>query len=161
MTSGPAPRRIDGGSVLAALGALLVLVSLFLDWFAPGLSAWTVFESLDMVLAAIAIATLAGVVPRLLARGASARALVPEGLLPVLGVAAFVVVGIQLLNHPPAAIGRDEEVGAWLALAGATLLLIGTTLVRTRVTISMSRREPSAGTTSETTFDSATDRPDG
>ena len=126
--------------MLAALGALLLAVSLFLDWFAPGLSAWTVFEALDMVLAAIALTTLAAVVPRLI--GAPKRSIVPEGVLPALGITAFVIVGIQLINHPPAAIGRDEEVGAWLALAGATLLLIGTTLLRTRVTISMSPREP-------------------
>jgi hypothetical protein len=131
------PRRFDGGSLLAALGALLLLVSLFLDWFAPGLSAWTVFEALDMVLAALALATLAAVLPRLLGR----PSLVPPGVAPALGAAAFVIVGIQLVDHPPAAIGRDEEVGAWLALAGATLMLIGATLVRTRVTISLAPRE--------------------
>ena len=116
-------RRIDGGAIAAGLGALLLFVSLFLDWYAPDLSAWTVFETLDMVLAMLCLATFILVVPKALGRPIAGGP--PEGLLLGVGAAAFVIVGIQLLNHPPAAIGLDEEVGAWLALGGAILMLAG------------------------------------
>ena len=41
--------------MLLALGALLLLVSLFLDWYGP-LTAWNAFEVTDVLLAALAIA---------------------------------------------------------------------------------------------------------
>jgi hypothetical protein len=47
---GSAARRIDAGDVLAALGALLLLVGLFLAWY-DGANAWEAFETLDLVLA--------------------------------------------------------------------------------------------------------------
>ena len=136
-------RRIDGGAIAAGLGALLVFVSLFLDWFEPDLSAWTVFETLDMVLATLCLATFFLVVPAALGRPVAGGP--PEGLLVGVGAATFVIVGIQLLNHPPAAIGLDEEVGAWLALGGSVLMLAGGVLSRTRITFSIAPREPSAG----------------
>jgi hypothetical protein len=133
-------RRIDGGAILAALGALLVFVSLFLDWFEPDLSAWTVFETLDMVLATLCLATFILVVPKALGRPVAGGP--PESLLLMVGAAAFVIVAIQLLNHPPAAIGLDEEVGAWLALGGSVLMLAGGVLSRTRITLSVTFRDP-------------------
>jgi hypothetical protein len=136
------PRRIDGGAIAAALGALLLFVSLFLDWFEPDLSAWTVFEALDMVLAALALATFILVVPKALGRPVAGGS--PDSLLLGVGAAAFVIVGIQLLNHPPAAIGLDEEVGAWLALAGSVLMLAGGVLSRSRITLSVTVRDPDA-----------------
>jgi len=133
-------RRIDGGAIAAGLGALLVFVSLFLDWFAPDLSAWTVFEALDMVLATLCLATFILIVPRVLGRPVAGGP--PESLLLGVGAATFVIVAIQLLNHPPAAIGLDEEVGAWLALGGSVLMLVGGVLSRTRITFSVTFREP-------------------
>src|SRR5215207_3430262 len=53
-----AARRIDVGPVLALIGALMLLVSLFLDWFEAGATAWEVFEVLDLVLAACAIVAI-------------------------------------------------------------------------------------------------------
>jgi len=133
-------RKIDGGAVVAGLGALILFVSLFLDWFQGELSAWTVFETLDMVLALLALATFFLVVPAALGRPVAGGP--PEGLLLGVGAAAFVIVAIQLLNHPPAAVGLDEEVGAWLALGGSVLMLVGGVLSRTRITFSVAMREP-------------------
>ena len=135
-------QRTNIGRPIALLGAILVLVSLFLDWFgvsnAPrgdeGITAWTAFETLDLVLAAIGIAALAIIVPRLLGR----PALLAERWLPALGAAALVIVVAALLNHPPAADGLDEKVGAWLAFAGAILFAVGSFLWHARVEISMS-----------------------
>lgn len=127
--------RIDVGPPIAILGALLLLVSLFLDWYEPGFTAWTVFEALDLVLAALALACLLGAAARLgLAlpggRGLSSR-------LAALGVLALVLVLSQLINHPPAAVGEDPEVGLWLGLGGAALLALGGLLSVTRISLAV------------------------
>ena len=46
------------GPLVAALGALLLIVSLFLDWY-EDLTAFTVFEFLDLLLFGLALVTLA------------------------------------------------------------------------------------------------------
>jgi hypothetical protein len=125
--AGPAP--VEAGPVLAALGAVLILVSLFLPWFDPGGSAWSVFEIIDLALALLALAALAAAVERI-----GIRELPPVPVpLWVAGATVFVLVGSQLVNHPPAAIGSSVDTGAWLALGGATLMLIGGLLSRARI----------------------------
>jgi hypothetical protein len=134
------PREIDAGPVAAAVGALLLLVSLFLDWFEPGVSAWTVFEVLDLVLAALALAALVALLDRLglgLPGGSDAMA-VGAGAVVALGGVALLVVISQLLNHPPAAFGRELESGAFLGLAGAALMLGGGILSVGRVSFAVS-----------------------
>jgi hypothetical protein len=129
------PRRIDAGPLLAGVGALLLLISLSLDWYEPGLSPWTVFETLDLVLAAAAIATIAVVAARL-----RWELPVRDRALPILGALAFVVVASQLINHPPAVAfdEHDPETGAWLALAGSALMLAGGVLSVAHISLSVS-----------------------
>jgi len=118
------PRRFPIGPLVAAVGGVVLLVSLFLDWYAD-FSAWTAFEVLDLVLAALAIAALFSL---LRALGLDRRGLVGAELLLPVGAVAFVIVLSQLLNHPPAAIGEENEVGIWLAF-GASLLMLGGALL--------------------------------
>ena len=134
--------RIDVGPPIAALGALLLLVSLFLDWYEPGLTAWTVFEALDLVLAALALACLVGAAARLGVGVPGGRALGSH--FAVLGVLALVLVLSQLINHPPAAVDEDPETGLWLGLGGAGLLALGALLSVTRISfaVDVERREP-------------------
>lgn len=91
------PNRL-AGFVLLGAGAILLIVSLFLDWFEPGLSAWTVFEVWDIVLAALALGALAPVAAALNVWRARSDSWV---LAPA--VVATVVVVVSLLNHPLAA----------------------------------------------------------
>jgi hypothetical protein len=126
------PRRIDAAPALAALGALLLLVALFLDWFG-GASGWAVFEVVDLLLAGVAIAALVAVAERGL----------DQRWLPVLGALALVVVAVQLFEPPPGAATDDRDTGAWLALAGAVLLALGGLLHTAAVSISVQVR-PSA-----------------
>jgi hypothetical protein len=142
MTTGPqTPRRLDAGSTVAALGALVLLVSLFLDWFGndrEGLSAWTLFEVIDLVLAAIALLALSTFLRR---NGLAPR--FPEAPLILLGGAALVLVASQLIDHPPAvALSEvDPETGAWLALAGSLMLVAGALMSIARVSFSVEQRE--------------------
>lgn len=116
------PRRtLDTGAVVAGVGAILLLVSLFLDWY-EGMSGWTAFEVLDLVLAGLAVLALLAAAERLgyaTPLGVRGRGLV------VVGVAAVVIIASQLLNHPPAATGRAPQVGAWLALGSSILIAAG------------------------------------
>ncbi|MCA1682959.1 MAG: hypothetical protein LC685_03050 [Actinobacteria bacterium] len=126
-------RRIETGSLVAALGAALLIVSLFLDWYQPGLTAWDAFEVWDLVLAGLAVVVLAA--------GAADlgwwRGPVPAVETLVLGVCALVIVVVVLINHPPAAIGRDTENGGWLGLVGALLMAGGGLMGRVGVSLSL------------------------
>jgi hypothetical protein len=135
-------RRIDIGRVLGGVGAILVVVSLFLDWFEGDLTGWTAFEALDLVLAALALVALAAVT-RLYIGGR-----VSERHLPLAGGVMAVIVVAALINHPPAAAERSPDLGAWLALGGAALVIVGGLLCAAHVALSIS------------TSDSVTARPE-
>jgi peptidoglycan/LPS O-acetylase OafA/YrhL len=131
-------RRLNAGEVFAVLGAALLLVSLFLDWYEPDLSAWTVFEIVDLVLAAIAGGTLVATV------GAWFRGPVSIGgerALTYLAAGAFSIVAASLIDPPPAASESDPEVGAWLALAGTALMVAGALMRDVRLSIVIAPRE--------------------
>lgn len=129
------PRRIDAGEVLAAVGGLLVVVALFLSWFDRA-SGWEAFEALDLVLALLALAAIAAAVGSVTdwSDGPSPR------LLPVIGALLLVIVVVQLIDPPPVFSGADpeREAGAWLALAGAALVLLGGVLRASRISVTVS-----------------------
>ena len=132
------PRRLDAGAAVAAVGAILLLVSLFLDWYGDGdegYSAWTVFEVIDLLLAAIALLALSTFANR-----SGLRRELPDAPLLVLGGVALVLTVSQLLNDPPAVAFSelDPQTGAWLALAGAALVLAGGFMSVARVSLALS-----------------------
>jgi peptidoglycan/LPS O-acetylase OafA/YrhL len=131
-------RRLNAGEVFAVLGATLLLVSLFLDWYEPGLSAWTVFEIVDLTLAAIAVGTLVGTVSGWFWRPLSIGG---ERALTFLAIGAFIIVAASLIDPPPAASDGDPEVGAWLALAGTALMVAGALMRDMRLSIVIAPRE--------------------
>ena len=126
-------RRIEAGPVLVGLGALVLLVSLFLDWYQPAVSAWEAFEVLDLVLAALGIAALAG----------AAGAIRPDATtierhwLPAIVAAIAIVVVAQILDPPPVIVDADPDTGAWLALGAAIVMCIGTLLTLGRVSFAL------------------------
>ena len=129
------PRRIDAGDVLAAIGGLLVFVGLFLDWF-EGFSGWEAFEALDLVIAVLA--ALAVVVAAASVAG-STGAPSPR-VLPWVGALLVAIVAVQLIEPPPvfATIEPDRELGAWLALAGSALVLLGGALRAASISVTVS-----------------------
>ena len=129
------PRRIDAGEVLAAVGGALVFVALFLEWFADG-SGWEVFESLDLVIAVLGLVALGTVVASIAGStaGPSPRAL------PWLGAILLAIIAVQLIEPPPVFSDADPErgLGAWLALAGAGLVLAGGVLRAASISVTVS-----------------------
>jgi hypothetical protein len=125
-------RRIEAGPVLVALGALVVLVSVFLDWYEPNVTAWEAFEVLDLVMAALAVA---GIV----AAAGTVRpdaAVIERHQLPLVVVGLTVVVASQILDPPPAVAG-DPSLGACLALGGALAMCAGAVLTLGRVSFAL------------------------
>jgi hypothetical protein len=126
-------RRLELGPLLVALGALLLIVSLFLDWFEVDITAWNAFEVWDVVLAVLGIAALATAIGLL----SPDAALLDAGALPWIVGAVVIVVVSQILDPPPAAAGHTRAVGCWLALGAAALQAAGTLLTMSRVSFAI------------------------
>jgi hypothetical protein len=152
------PERIDARPVLTVVGAALLLIGLFQDWFvvpavAPAVvdtpvgNAWAVFESLDIVLAGLAIVAV-----YVAYEGITGRGRLGEGWLLPLGLLALVIVASQILDPPPAAgATSDPSTGAWLALGGAGAMLVGGILSAARVSLALELDSSSGGGGSTTT----------
>ncbi len=141
-----APGGVDAGTLVAAAGAIALLVGLFLDWYSPGsggafegASAWTVFEIVDLLLAVLAIAVLLAVLSAL-APGGSLPEL-PSATVAVAGVAALVLVTVSLVDDPPAASGASLEEGIWISFGGAVLMVLGAVLERSRIRLVVTPRD--------------------
>jgi hypothetical protein len=127
--------HIPIGPLLAAIGGVLLIVSLGMDWYGDR-SAFTTFEVLDLVLLLLALVTLV-----LLAEAVGLlRGPFRSGTGLVVGATALLIVLTQLINHPPAGINLDEGTGLWLGLGGAALMLAGAVLATARVAISVEPR---------------------
>ena len=144
--AGRTPRSFDAGRLLAALGAVVLFVGLFLDWYSPdelggveGASAWTVFEITDLLLALLAVLVLTAVI----------GALAPRAPVPPFSATAFtgaaiaglVLVTTSLVNDPPAAQRASLEEGIWISFAGALLMVLGALLRNSRIAFVVTPRE--------------------
>jgi hypothetical protein len=145
MTAPPRRQNVPVGPLVAALGAILLTVSLFLDWYEGDIEAFTVYEFLDLVLVLMALLTVVS-----LAGGLGLIRPAPSPVISLL-VALFTVAVVlsQILNDPPAVAFNEEigkETGIWLALGGAVLMAAGSVLAFARISLSVEarRREPAA-----------------
>jgi len=122
-------RRLEAGPLLVTLGALLLLVSLFLDWFSGEVTAWEAFEVWDVLLFVLALGSIvAG-----LGLTTQDVDLVDRRFLPAAVTAVAAIVASQILDPPPAAAGQDPDTGAWLALGSALVMCVGAVLTFGRV----------------------------
>jgi hypothetical protein len=131
--------NFDLSTVLVAIGAVAVLVSLFLDWYGdPGQNAFTSFELTDWLLVALSVGALVVIGMESWSGGGAPN----NRLAWICGILAFLVVA-QLLDPPPAARGMDREIGGWLALGGSALMVVGAVLAMAEisVTIDVAERE--------------------
>lgn len=139
-------RGVDAGGIVAALGALLLLGSLFVSWYSRGggpgageigLSGWSTFEVFDLVLALIAVAVVLAMIPL---PGSRDLARFSESIRPhamTLAAIACALVLFSLVNKPPAARGAGFEIGIWLALLGSVVMLGGLLVAHTGVSLTI------------------------
>jgi hypothetical protein len=135
--------RVPVGPLLGGVGALIVAVSLFFDWW-DGVTAFDAYEVLDLVLlglAAVIIVQLAG------GLGLVRPAARPTTSLLV-AVLTVVIVISQLIDDPPAVAGRPggHALGIWLALLGGGLMTIGALLAYGHISLALHVRPHAAGT---------------
>jgi hypothetical protein len=128
-------RRIQVGPILVALAAIVLLVSLFLEWYGP-LTAWDAFELVDVLLAALALAALIAAIGTF----APDLSYVDRRWLPPIALGAAVIVAAGL-DPPPAAGSDSPETGAWLAFGAALVMVLGAILSLGRVSVAVSLEE--------------------
>jgi hypothetical protein len=133
-------RRLEAGPLLVTLGALLLLVSLFLNWFTGDIAAWEAFEVWDVVLFVLALGSIAA------GLGLTTQDVdvVDRRFLPAAVGTVAVIVASQIIDPPPAATGQDPDTGAWLALGSALLMCAGAVLTfgRVHLALTVEGREP-------------------
>ena len=125
-------RRIQVGPILVAIAAIVLLVSLFLDWYGPA-TAWDAFELVDVLLAVLAIAAVVAAVGTV----APDLSYVDRRWLPAMAVAAAVLVAAQL-DPPPLVPGESAGTGAWLAFAATLVMVVGAVMSLGRVSLAVS-----------------------
>jgi amino acid transporter len=134
--------KIPVGPLIAVGGAVLLVVSLFLDWY-ESLTGWTVFEIVDLVLVGLAVWTilsLAGAFGIVKATSNPVAALIGA-------VVTLVIVVTQVINDPPAVAGGGgpaKDIGIWLALGGAGLMVVGAVLATTHISLAVEARRREA-----------------
>lgn len=128
-------RNIEAGMLLILAGALLLLVSLFLTWYQPGIDAWEIFEVWDLVLAVLAIVALTALAGRM---GVGRPR--PSSWLAAPACAALVIVLFAIINPPPLSRGvdGDPDTGLWLALVASVLMAAGALLSVARISVAFS-----------------------
>ena len=126
-------RRFEVGPILVALAAIVLLVSLFLDWYGP-LTAWEAFEVVEVLLGALAVTALVIAVGQL----APDLDYLERRWLPAVVLAIALLVAAEMVDPPPAAAGEDLGAGAWLAFGAAVAMFIGTVLTFGRVRFAVS-----------------------
>jgi peptidoglycan/LPS O-acetylase OafA/YrhL len=132
-------RRFEIGPLLVAISALVLLVSLFLDWYGDQ-TAWGAFEVSDVLLAVLALGALVVALGLVLPE----IAFMDRRWLAPLALGAAILVAAQLLSPPPNVGDADPQTGAWLGFAASLVMLAGMVLTVSHVSFSMAieGREP-------------------
>jgi hypothetical protein len=116
-------RRLEIGPILVALAAIVLLVSLFLDWYGS-LTAWEAFEVVEVLLLALAVTALVIAVGQL----APDLDYMERRWLPAVVLGIALLVAAEMVDPPPAAAGEDPAAGAWMAFGAAVVMFAGTVL---------------------------------
>src|ERR1044072_4348139 len=95
-------RRFEVGPIIVALAAIVLLVSLFLDWYGS-LTAWDAFEVVEVILGALAVIAFVIALGRLLRDLACADRRWQAALVVAIGM----LTAAKIITPPPAAGGQD------------------------------------------------------
>ena len=120
--------RLSFGALVAAAGGLLLLLSLFLDWFGP-LSAFDLFDLTDFLLLLIALVAIAFAAIQVTNTQVNLPAPASE-IITLAGIVATTITFVYLIE------GEERGFGVILAFLSSLAILIGGIVAR---------REPAGG----------------
>jgi len=131
-------RRFEIGPILVAIGAVVLIVSLFLDWYGS-LTAWEAFEVVEVLLGSLGVAALVIAVGQLIPD----LEYIERRRLPIVVLSVAVLVAAEIINPPPAAGDQAPTSGAWIAFGAAIVMFVGAVLTfgRVRFAVSVEGRE--------------------
>jgi uncharacterized membrane protein len=109
------------GEVIAGIGGVLLLASLFTSWYEGGVSGWAALSVIDVILALIALLGIALLVTQATLR----RPGWPVALSVLASAFGFIAVLLVLLRIVDLPETEGLAGGVWLALAGAVALVAG------------------------------------
>jgi hypothetical protein len=122
-------RRLRPGELLAAAGGVVLLASMFLDWYGPvgrtdGVTAWQAFTVADVLIAIVALFAIALAVAQVALRGPALP--VALGVITsAVTIAGVIVVVFRLIDQPGPNNLVELRAGAWIGLAGALAAAAG------------------------------------
>ncbi len=120
-------RKVRTGEIVAGASAALLLVSMFLDWYAPtvvfgaldrlelGLTAWEAFGVIDILLALVVLLGLATLVFQFVGRGPATPVAI-EVVTATVALIALLLVAYRILNQPGPNDVVEVKLGAWIGL---------------------------------------------
>ena len=119
--------RLRTGELLAGAGVLVLPVSLFLEWFAPGdESGWDSLGWLVLAIVLIAIGVAAWLVIATLLDRPVSQVVSAAVLAATIAPLALLALLLRVLVVQPGDDGSTAvRYGAWIGLAGAALLVVG------------------------------------
>jgi carbon starvation protein CstA len=122
-------RRVRAGDIVAGAAGVLLLASMFLEWYSvgsreDGLSAWAAFSFVDLLLALVALLAIALAASQVLGRGPTLP--VALGVITTtLALAAALLALYRILNQPGPNDAIGVSVGVWVGLAAAIGVFLG------------------------------------
>jgi hypothetical protein len=128
-------RRLRAGEWIVGAAGVVLLVSLFLDWYgvevsgrsAPGgLDAWEAFDVIDVVLLIVALSALALAIVTAFQR-TPAIPVAMASIVTILSFAAVILVAYRAIDEPGVRTPVDLSLsgGIWLALGASLAMLAG------------------------------------
>src|SRR5689334_14330718 len=122
------PRRLSYGAAAAGIGGIVLIISLFLNWFSAGgfgETGWEFFSFTDIVLFVLGLLAIAYAAIEL--TGAAVRLPVDRNrALTVIGIIALTITFVFLVE------GSHQAVGLILALLASIAILVGGYLAERR-----------------------------
>jgi hypothetical protein len=122
------PRRLSYGALAAGIGGIVLIVSLFLDWFSAGgfsQTGWETFKFTDIVLLVLGLLALGYALVELTGAAANMR-FSRERALTIIGIIATTLT-LELLIE-----GDNQAVGLILAVLASLAILAGGLLAENR-----------------------------
>jgi hypothetical protein len=131
-------RRVRTGEIVAGVAGVVLLVSLFLNWYSvtpevmlgaadrqfSSVSAWTAFSVVDVLLALVALLGIALALSQVVGRGPALPVAIGV-ITTTLALAATLLVLYRILNQPGPNDLIGVEAGAWVGLAACLGVFLG------------------------------------